>query len=199
MKSLRLHLVFATSTTRQLVSPILHFKTTRKHSCEVPQCSQGGQLKTHPDIHVRVVWDTRKESVEERLARKRKIKSRARLAKALPPPALCWFHDSGQGRGPAARTVLYNQMWQPVRHPVIPMAAAQCCIIIYDCDNWVPSHGELKHATANLENYSVRADGSECWSGCKTAPRRSCLFVFKHKKSEAYKGFCHRPLCSSHQ
>lgn len=74
MKSLRLHLVFATSTTRELVSPILRVKTARKHSCEVPQSSQGGQLKTHPDIHVRVVWDTRKESVEDRLARKREKK-----------------------------------------------------------------------------------------------------------------------------
>lgn len=84
MKSLRLHLVFATSTTRQLVSPILHVKTARKHSCKGPQRSQGGQLKTH--IHVRVVWDTRKGSVEDRLARKRGEKSRARLAKALAPP-----------------------------------------------------------------------------------------------------------------
>lgn len=87
------------------------------------------------------------------------------------------------------RCVILSFLWRQPR----------CCIIIYDCDNWVPSHGELKHATANLENYSVRADGSECWSGCKTALRRSCLFVFKHKKAEAYKGFCHRPLCSSHQ
>lgn len=199
MKSLRLHLVFATSTTRQLVSSILHFKTARKHSCEVPQHSQGGQLKTHPDIHVRVVWHTRKESVEERLARKREKKA-----------GLSWLKHYHLLHSAASMTVVKAVAPQPEPSSTIKCdnrcvilsflwRQPRCCIIIYDCDNWVPSHGELKHATANLENYSVRADGSECWSGCKTALRRSCLFVFKHKKAEAYKGFCHRPLCSSHQ
>lgn len=125
MKSLSLHLVFATSTTRQLVIPILHVKPARKHSCEFPQRSRGGHLKTHPDIHVRFVWDTRKESVEDRLARKRK---RKKAGLGWPThyhlPAFCCFHDTGQDHGSTARTVLYNHVWQPVRHPVIPMAAA---------------------------------------------------------------------------
>lgn len=78
IKSLSLHLVFATSTTQQLVIPILHIKIARKHSCEFPQRSWGGQLKTHPDIHVRFVWEIRKESVEDRLAREKKKKKKKR-------------------------------------------------------------------------------------------------------------------------
>lgn len=121
-KSLSLHLVFVSPTTRQLVISILHIKTARKHSCGFPQRSWGGQLNTALDIHIRFVWEIRKECVENRLARKKKGGLGWLMHYHLP--TVCCLHDSGQDHRPAARTVLYNHVWQPVRHPVISMAAA---------------------------------------------------------------------------
>lgn len=172
IKSLSLHLVFATSTTRQLVIPILHVKTARKHSCEFPQHSW--QLKTHPDIHVRFVWEIRKESVEDRLTRKKEREKKKKAGRGwlmhYHLPTVGCLRDSGQSRGPAARTVLYNHMWQPVRHPVIPIAAALAL-----CNHiWLWQFASKSwRATANPENDSAWADGSERWSGCKRALRGS--------------------------
>lgn len=154
IKSLSLHLVSATSTTRQLVIPILHVKAQLWISSALKRRT----IKDSPGYTCQVCLGNKKGecggSISQEKKREKKTQGEAGWCITTSPKSVASVtvvKTAAPQPGPSSpitcdnQCVILSSLWRRLWR----------CAIIYDCDNLVPSHGELKRATANPENEKI--------------------------------------------